>query len=226
MALYLSNRTSETINVSLLLYDPSCTLGGQPWRKEAWWVISAGQSVKPNALDVNLTTVNGWVGIYAYTASGDKNWQGTGNAWFEVTGGLHFDQCGEDETNCTKWVDYYGVQFAGDPEYVTYIGPNANEVSGHAPSISITAGENTLVGPGFFISGAGFIPGSTITIGWEYVYEDGLAENLTATTITVGSDGSFSDIVGVYWITYAGTLSVKATDSAWGLNASATVNVG
>src|ERR1700683_2674886 len=58
MALYINNGSSETINVSLLLYDPTCKVGSQPWRKEAWWVINSGQTVKPNALDVNLTTVN------------------------------------------------------------------------------------------------------------------------------------------------------------------------
>jgi hypothetical protein len=222
MALYISNTTSETLNASLLIYDPSCTIGGQPWRKEAWWVIGARQTVKPNALDLNLRTVNQWVGLYAYTASGDKSWQGTGNAWFEVTGGLGFNQCGENQANCVKWVDYYGLNLNGASEYVAYVGPNSNQVTGGGQSISIAAGVNQLIGPGFYVSGSGFIPGSTITIQWEYAYDGGVAENLSAATITVGSNGTFSDLVPVYWVTYAGTLNVKAVDSAWGLNASAT----
>jgi hypothetical protein len=225
MALFLNNRSSEILNVSLLKYDPSCKVGGQPWRKEGWWVLNPGQTLKPDAFDVNLTTVNGWAGVYAYTASGDKDWQGTGNAWFEVTGGNVFNQCGEDETNCKKWVDFYGVLFGGAADYITYIGPNANQIAGHAPFISITAGYNQLFGPSFYISGFGFVPGTKVTIGWEYVYGGGLAENLAATTLVVGGDGTFSDIIGVYWITYPGTLNVIATDSAWNLTAKATTTV-
>jgi hypothetical protein len=224
MALYINNRTSETVNLSLLILDHNCTVGGQPWRKEGWWVMKAGQTTNPAPVYVNLTTINGWIGIYAYTASGDKSWQGTGNAWFEVTNGGAFNQCGENNSNCPKWVDYYGVTPHGS-DFVTYIGPNANEVSGSAPTISIVAGENGVFGPSFYISGAGFIPGSTVTVGWEYVYGDGVAENLTAATENVGSDGTFSDIISVYWITYTGTLSVKAVDSAWGLTATASENV-
>jgi len=226
MSLFLSNRNSQIINVALLMYDPGCTVGGQPWRKDGWWVLNPGQTLKPNALDVDLRTVNQWVGIYAYTASGDTSWQGTGNAWFTVTNGAAFNQCGEVQTNTPKWVDFYGVNFGGAGDYIAYVGPQANVITGHGPSISITAGEGQPFGAEFFISGVGFVPGTSVEIGWEYAYGGGVAENQTAASITVGSDGTFSDIIACYWITYQGQLSVKAVDSAWNLTATASVSVG
>jgi hypothetical protein len=211
------------MSVSLLIYDPGCKPSGQPWRKVGWWNLKAGQSLLPDALNVNLTTVNSWVGIYAY--SGVLSWQGTGNAWFKIPRPSGFNKCGEDETNCTLWVDYYGIEFTGDPDFVVYIG-DPNQITGYAPSISITPGEYPI-GAGFEIEAAGFIPGSTVTVGWDYVYEGGADEdqNLNAATFTVMPDGTFGAILAVYWMRYAGKLTVQAVDSAWGLKATATAVV-
>lgn len=222
MALYLSNSCPfpTSISVSLLIYDPTCKVGGQPWRKEGWWNLKNGQTIKPDALNVNLTTVNSWVGIYA--VSGIVSWQGTGNAWFQIPTSAAFNQCGEDETNCTTWVDYYGVEFTGDSDYVVYISLYpTKEITGHAPFISITTGEYPI-GTGFSISAAGFVPGSTVTVGWKYVFEAGGEEkNSSAAAFTVDSDGTFGGILAVSWLQFAGTLTVQATDSGWSLEATA-----
>src|SRR5579862_5137313 len=125
MALYLSNLSPiSEISVSLLIYDPGCQPSGQPWRKTGWWNLNPGQSILPSALNVNLTTVNSWVGIYAY--SGGVSWQGTGNAWFKIPRPAAFNQCGENENNCNLWVDYYGIEFTGDADYVVYFNTSPN----------------------------------------------------------------------------------------------------
>jgi hypothetical protein len=215
MSLYLNNRSSETINVCLLLYDPSCTLGGQPWRKVAWYVISPGNTILPDVFyNVDLTKVNGWIGVYAYTASGDKDWQGTGNAWFRVSDGVHFNQCGEDETNTPKWVDFEGVYF-GWSNIVVYIGPAAKEITATHPQINVVVGSAQ-----FFISGAGFVPGTTVSISYNYVYDGNLTSNTGApSTVVIDSAGNFSTFVGVSTLFYDGNLSVQAVDTNWGLSA-------
>jgi len=220
MSLYLNNGSSEIINVSLLLYDPSCTIGGQPWRKLAWYVLNPGQTILPDVYyNVDLTTVNGWVGIYAYTASGDADWQGQGNAWFQVSDGVHFDQCGEDETNTPKWVDFYGVYF-GHSDIVIYIGPNANEVSSDYPHIAVSVGTAE-----FFIYGSGFVPGSTVQISYNYVYDGSITSNTgDPSTAQVDGSGNFSDTVGVSTLYYSGNLSVQTVDTNWGLTAITSVN--
>jgi hypothetical protein len=226
MALYLSNSCPfpTSVSVSLLIYDPTCKVGGQPWRKEGWWNIKYGQTIKPDALNVNLTTVNAWVGIYA--VSGIISWEGTGNAWFQIPASAAFNQCGEDETNCTNWVDYHGVEFSGDSDYVVYISLYPQQITGAAPSISITTGEYPI-GLGFSISAAGFVPGSTVTVGWKYVFFGGILEeqNSSAATFTVNPDGTFGGILAVPMLEFAGTLTVQATDSGWGLEATESVVV-
>ena len=227
MALYINNGSSETINVALVLHDPSrvdCQ-SSDNWVKYGWWVLGPGITEKPNVLDVSLATVNRFAALFAFTASNDESWQGRGNNWYEVSEPRGFTQCLEDNTNCSVWADFFPIDFAGHPELVTYIGPNANQVNVSPPIISIVAGENELFGPSFYVSGHGFIPGSTVTISWTYVYDGDLTQNSNAATLSVGSDGSFTDIIACWPIAYVGTLSVEAVDSAWGLNASATENV-
>jgi hypothetical protein len=221
MALHIANTCSETINVALLLYDPGCTLGGQPWRKVAWYVIAPGQTIIPNVLNVDLRTVNGWAGLYAYTASGDKDWQGTGNAWFAVSEGVHFNQCGEDETNCPKWVDFEPILFGGNANIITYVGPAARQINSVAPSIAVTPGEGA-----FFISGSGFVPGSTINVIYNYFPSyGGVTTNSGAPAVpSVNSSGGFTDIVSVSTLFYTGQLDVQATDNVFS-ELSATVSV-
>jgi hypothetical protein len=220
MSLFLNNRSPETINVSLLLYDPNCTLGGQPWRKVAWYVINPGQTILPDVYyNIDLTTVNGWVGIYAYTASGDADWQGTGNAWFAVSDGVHFNQCGEDETNTPKWVDFEGVYF-GWPNIVTYIGPSAGQINANHPQISVSVGSGQ-----FFISGAGFVPGSTVSTIYNYTYNGNLTTNSgDPDTASVDSSGNFSTFISVSTLFYSGNLSVQTVDVNWGLTATTSVD--
>jgi len=47
---------------------------------------------------------------------------GQGNSWGEVSGGVHFDQCLLDETNCVKWVDFETLDFAGHATDIVYVG--------------------------------------------------------------------------------------------------------
>ena len=99
MSLFVNNRASKAINVCFLVHDPSCTAKGQPWRKRAWWTIHPKQTVLPDLFNVDLTTVNQWAGLYAFTGSGES-WQGQGNGWFTVSDRLGLDQCADDRTNC------------------------------------------------------------------------------------------------------------------------------
>jgi hypothetical protein len=192
-------------------------------------VINPGQTILPDVYyNVDLTKVNGWVGIYAYTASGDAAWQGTGNAWFAVSDGVGFDQCGEDESNTPKWVDFVGVYF-GWPNIVVYtssyptpIGGFVTNLNSNHPQISVTVGSGQ-----FFISGAGFVPGSTVSTLYNYVY-DGNSNSTSNSgdpyTTSIDSFGNFSTYFPVSTLFYSGNLSVQTVDTNWGLSATTSVN--
>jgi hypothetical protein len=220
MSLYLNNGTTEVINVALLFFNPSCTIGGQPWEKVGWYVISPGQTSLPDVFfNVDLTTVNGWIGIYAYTASGDVQWEGDGNAWFAVSDGPGFRQCGEDETNTPKLVDFYGVNF-GFPDIIVYISTTGEQITPNHPQIFPRVGSGQ-----FFLSGVGFVPGSTLSIIYNYVYDGNLTTNSGApATASVDSDGNFGTTVDVSTLIYSGNLSVQAVDINWGLTANASIS--
>jgi hypothetical protein len=206
--LLVNNGTSETLNVSFLIYDPGCSASGQPWRKEAWWVIPAGQTILPNIFDLDLTSVNGWVGAYAFTASRDKDWQGTGNAWFKVSNGVHFDQCGENEANCPNWVDFEGM-YLGKPNMIAYFGPNRNEIAGPiAPTISLTLGDGD-----FYVSGRGFVPGSNVELTWDF--DSGEEFTQGTATLPVSSSGTVATIVTSNVLIFEGTLTALAKDTVF-----------
>jgi hypothetical protein len=225
MSLYLHNGSSETINVCLLHYDPDCSgVGGQPWRKTAWYVISPGQTILPDIFNIDLTTVNKYAGIYAYTASGSLDWQGNGNAWFAVSNGVHFDQCGEDEDNTSKWVDFEVVSF-GASNVVAYL--SIGDFNGPIPtlftdspriSVDVYNGE-------FYIYGGGFIPGSTVSIIYNY-FSDGrvITDSADPSTAQVNVAGGISGYVLVPTLSNRGNLNVQAIDNNWGLIATASVN--
>jgi len=221
MPLFISNTSSETISASLLIYDPNCqNTGGQPWRKIAWYNSSPGQTIIPDALNVDLRTVNGWAGIYAYGTAG-SDWQGSGNAWFQVTGGVHFNQCGEDETNCVRWVDFWGTFFNGQPSTIIYVGPSSGQITATQPQISVNPGSGM-----FFISGSGFAPGTSVNVVYNYVYDGNVTSNSGApSVVSVDSSGNFSTFVYVSTLLYSGTLDVQATDNNFGdLNATTSVS--
>lgn len=208
MALFLNNRYRETINVSLLLYDPGCSGSGQPWRKEAWWVIQPGQTILPDAMNVDLTTVNGWVGMYAFSETGDADWQGAGNAWFMVSDGVWFNQCGEDESKCAKWVDYKGM-YLGHPDMIAYVGSTAGELQGPvAPYIYVSQGYGE-----FYVSGSGFVPYGTVTLIWDFKTNTDFTQGTE--TLNVALDGTIYQTISSSVLIYEGTLDAQATDDTF-----------
>lgn len=220
MPLFVSNACPETVWASLLVYDPRCQGRGQPWRKIAWYSFNPGRTGIPDALGVDLTTVNGWAGIYAYAASG-KNWQGSGNAWFQVTNRMHFNQCSEDETNCMQWVDFWGVYFNGQSSTIVYIGPDSGQIRSTQPCISVTPGSGM-----FFISGRGFAPGSSAMVIYNYFYGSNIISNSSyPNVVSIDSSGNFSDFIYVSNLLYSGHLKVQATDNIFNdLNAATSVS--
>jgi hypothetical protein len=227
MSLYLNNGSSETINVCLLHYDAGCSaVGGQPWKKTAWWVISPGQTIIPGTFyNVDLTTVNRYAGIYAFSASGKFDWQGSGNAWFEVSNGVHFDQCGEDENNTPKWVDFEVVSF-GASNVVAYLSAGVNlngpitGVATDSPRILL----HVYMGQ-FYIYGAGFIPGSTVSIVYNYVSDGSVTtDSGDPYTAVVDAYGQIARYVPVSTLLNPGSLYVQAIDNNWGLTAAASAN--
>ena len=220
MALYIANSSSETINVCLILFDPSCTTGGVPFRKVAWWVIGPGQTIVPDALNVDLTTINRYEYIYAYSASGDMIWQSSENRWALLSSGAAFSQCAEDNTpNMTRWADFEQMDFAGHSNMVAYIGPSTNPIVVEAPAIGVDPGEGA-----FYVYGSGFVPGSSVNITYNYEYASGLTTNSgSPDTANVFYDGSFSTIVYVSTLLYSGTLAVEVVDNGFpALNATVT----
>jgi hypothetical protein len=223
MALHIANVSSDTVNVCLLLFDPGCTVGGQPWRKVAWYVIGPGQTIVPDVLNVDLRTVNRFAGLFAFNASGDKDWQGTENAFFFVSDGVAFDQCAEDNTNTPKEVDFVIIDFAGNSDVITYLGPEARQIRSVAPSIAVSPGSGA-----FFISGRGFAPGSTVNVVYNYFPSSGgvTTNSGDPATPSVGSSGEFTDIVFVSTLVEPGQLDVRATDNNFtGLTAAVSVSV-
>jgi len=214
MGLYVDNIAAETVNVCFVIYDPSCGgVGGQPWRKVAWYVITPGSTILPDIFnaDLNKTSAgysgNRYAYLYAYTASDDKEWQGTGNAWVEVSGGVHFNQCIEDEANCVKWVDFEGMDFAGQATDIVYIGwPSASGIFTTTPAISVDPGEGE-----FYLSGSGFSSDSTVSILYTYTDDNG---DLTQATYQAGTSGygNVADTVPVSTLLGPGTLEVQVTD--------------
>jgi hypothetical protein len=96
------------------------------------------------------------------------------------------------------------------------------------PTIAIHAGISELFGYSFFIWGQGFLPGSTVTIDWQYKTSGSpstFTQHPDAANVSVGSGGTFSDIVECAPVKFKGTLSVRARDKASGLSAEATENV-
>jgi hypothetical protein len=93
--------------------------------------------LKDSTKHVDLRTVNGIAGLFAFTASGDKDWQGTGNAFFFVSDGAAFNQCGDDNTNCPKQVDFEVISFAGNSDVITYLGQEPDR-SGPSPRRSLS----------------------------------------------------------------------------------------
>jgi len=219
MALYIANSYSETVNVCLILFDPSCTTGGVPFRKEAWWVIGPGKTILPDALNVDLTKINRYQYIYAFSASGDMIWQSNENRWALLSSGAAFNQCAEDNTNMTRWADFEQMDFAGHSNMVAYIGPSTSQIATNAPTIDIDAGEGA-----FYVNGGGFVPGSSVNIIYNYSYGDGLTTNSgSPATANVSSDGTFADIVYVSTLLYSGTLAVEVVNNGFpALNATAT----
>jgi hypothetical protein len=234
MALFLSNVTLETLNVSLLIYDPTCTIGGQPWRKVAWYVILPGQTVVPDVLAVDLRTVNGWVGLYAYTASGSEEWQGSGNAWFAVSNGVHFNQCGDDNTNCPKYVDFRPIFFDGNSDILAYIGPYSgldSDIRAEPHPLHVTPPRindmyvNWQPQNVVLVNGMGFVPGTVVMVTFEYNLPDGSgSSNVLRPSFTpVNREGYFEILIPVIITpTGVGKFTTQALDFSYGLSATKT----
>jgi hypothetical protein len=223
MALHIANISSATVNVSLLIFDSGCTVGNQPWRKVAWYVIGPGATIIPDVLAMDLTTVNRFAGVYANSTAGGKDWQGTGNAWFFVSDGVHFNQCGDDNTNCPKQVDFEVIDFGGNSDVITYLGPSAPQINTIPSSIAVTPGAGA-----FFISGRGFAPGSSVNIIYNYFPSSGgVTTNSGSPNVAfIDSSGGFTDIVSVSTLFETGHLDVRASDNNFPeLSASSSVQV-
>jgi hypothetical protein len=224
MALHLGNISRDTVNVCLAFADPNCTANNWPWRKVAWYVIGPFQTMIPDVFAVDLTTVNGIIALYAIAGSLDKDWQGTGNNWYNVPNGVPaFNQCLGDNTNCPKQVDFEVISFGGNSNLITLLGPEAPQIQTLVPSIAVTPGTGA-----FFISGRGFAPGSTVNVVYNYFPSSGgVTTNSGApATPSVDSSGGFTDIVSVSTLLEPGHLDVRATDNNFpGLSAVVSVSV-
>jgi len=227
MALFLCNVTLETLNVSLLIYDPTCTIGGQPWRKVAWYVVAPGQTVLPDVLFVDLRTVNGWIGVYASTASGSKDWQGTGNAWFAVSNGVHFNQCGDDNTNCPKYVDFKPILFEGHSDILVYMGPFGGlDARGSAAEqfhfTQPAVNDMFVMNGSVLVTGMGFVPGTTVMVLFDYILPDGsFTSNALLPSFTLVDREGYIDILIPAIIpphSVAGKLTAQILDFAYGLS--------
>jgi uncharacterized membrane protein len=207
MALFISNRNTDIINVVLSTLDNSC--GAWPWRKRAWWVIPPGQTIIPNALGMPLNTVNRFAYLYAFSASGDKEWRDD-NFLVNVSTGVHFDQCEVDNTNCPRRVGEVQMDFAGNPNIVMYVGPNAGQTDLRPPGIAVTPGHGA-----FFISGRGFSSGGQVSVVYNYFpVSGGVTTNSGSPAIvSVSSDGTFTSIISVSTLLYPGHIDVRATDT-------------
>lgn len=222
MALHIANISSDTVNVCLAIHDPGCSARNWPWRKVAWYVIGPGGTLIPNVLSADLRTVNGVMALYAFNAPRSKEWQGTGNNWYTVSDGRWLNQCLGDDANCTRTVNFVPVSFGGNAHFITYLGPEANQVRSQASSISVTPGRGA-----FYISGRGFAPGSTVNVIYNYFHPGGVTSNSGAPSVPhVDSSGNFATIVYVSTLFYPGRLDVQVADRTFsGLSATVSVPV-
>ena len=225
MALFLCNVTTlETLNVSLLIYDPTCTI--RPWRKVGWYVFAPGQTVLPDVLAVDLRTVNGWIGLYAYTASGSMDWQGTdSNTWIAVSNLAHFNQCIDDYKDCPKIVNFKPIFFEGYSDILVYMGPfggldsrgsAAEQFHYTQPAVN----EMWIMDGSVLVTGMGFVPGTTVYIYWEWAMFDGsvVGSSIFPSSTRVDQEGYISiQIPAIVEHRGGGKLTAQIVDPAYGL---------
>jgi hypothetical protein len=84
-----------------------------------------------------------------------------------------------------------------------------------APGVISDPRTGQTLGPGFSISGGGFMPNTTLTLGWQFSVDNTgqVATDDNAGSPHVGSDGTFFDLCVVEggWLSYKGWLSARVT---------------
>ncbi|MGF6506260.1 hypothetical protein [Paraburkholderia sp. 32] len=119
MALYFNNQYADTVWIAFVYLDPNCS--PTHFRKIGWWQVNSGDNF--NAWDTNLRTVNQYAAFYAeeYRDEGGATWGGNGNNWYLIPE-LGFDQCYDDNTNCTRQPNFALLDFNGAPNCTVTIG--------------------------------------------------------------------------------------------------------
>jgi hypothetical protein len=139
MALWLKNTFPATIFVSFVYYDATCGPSNR-WRKLGWWSLPASSDAI-NVWDIDLTTVNQFVGFYAeqYTDGQGATWDGAnliqfpigvdpetvpGNYWYQINNGAEhgFNQCLDDNSGCNQLANFFEFNFSGATGVVLVFG--------------------------------------------------------------------------------------------------------
>jgi hypothetical protein len=138
VGLHFRNASPNTVFVAVLVYDPSCGAANQNFKKYGWYSVASGATMTPNipALLGDLRSGNARAYFFAqqYSGSGGQTWSGTGSNWFMVPNGAGFAQCLADNTNCQQWVDFIDIEFGGQADVTTTIGPASGQ-SSSAPNL-------------------------------------------------------------------------------------------
>jgi len=169
---------------------------------------------------------------YVYTASGSEEWQGTCNAWFAVSNGVHFNQCDDDNTNCPKYVDFRPILFDGNSDILAYIGPYSGldpiiRAEPHPLHVTPPRVNDILIMDGsVLVAGMGFVPGTAVMVLFDYILPDGSGStNMLRTSFTPVNRQGYIEILIPAIIpphSVEGRLTSQILDFAYGLSAKKT----
>lgn len=105
MPLWFQNFHTDTVYISLLWFDASCS--PQPWRKIGWF--SAAPQAKIEVVSGDLRDLsNREFGWFAESGGADgPSW--SGDRWYKVPHNAAFNQCYDDDTGCNAvWPFHVG----------------------------------------------------------------------------------------------------------------------
>jgi hypothetical protein len=98
MALYFHNNYPKaTIYVTIAVPDSSCSLGGA-FRKQGWWKIAYGHTVKLLSGDLDTVIAGGYFYYNAHAEDGTV-WAGP---YLTLVSNAKFNQCYGDDTGMTE----------------------------------------------------------------------------------------------------------------------------
>jgi hypothetical protein len=126
MALFFQNLYSDKVYIAFLYYDPGCS--PTPFHKTGWWQVNSGETL--NAWNTDLRNVGRNAAFYAeeFRDAGGATWNGSGNNWYLISDGA-FDQCYDDNTNCSQQPDFVPLDFNGFADMTVILGPGAGQLN-------------------------------------------------------------------------------------------------